>query len=83
MANYMEYKLMGGSVKIMMKAGVVPHKFECQGKEPRQGEASIFNRATSKRKREVRHLLGPLDNIMQGEKPLFVLEYGTHFKGLG
>ena len=79
MVNYMEFKLMGGNVKkLMMKADVVPHKFECQGKGPRQGESSIFNRATSKRKREVRHLLGPLDNTMQGEKPLFVLEYCTH-----
>ena len=59
MANHVAYKLMGHQqVNVRLKADVVPHKFDCQGK---QSVANV-NRLASKRKREVRSMLASKEN---------------------
>lgn len=50
--------MMGG--KIVLNKGVVPHKFECQGRLLPQNE----NRATLARKRKIREILQEKENIV-------------------
>ena len=69
MANYMEFDLMGrDQVKPRVKAGVIPHKFDCQGKQ----SAVNINRTASKRKRDIRDILASKENCSpQGMFPVF------------
>lgn len=62
MENYRYYTMMGGPIKI--KAGVTPHKFECQGKYNPPSE----NRERSNRKRTVLAILSSTENIIEPDQ---------------
>lgn len=57
MANYLYVKMMGG--KTILKEGVVPHKFECQGRL----QPLSVNRMVMARKRKIQEILQDKENF--------------------
>ncbi|KAK3885980.1 hypothetical protein Pcinc_009839 [Petrolisthes cinctipes] len=56
MENYLKYSMVGGNIKL--KAGVLPHKFECQGRNT----SLSHNRAALKRKMILQEILTDQEN---------------------
>lgn len=61
MENYMYYSMMGGPIKL--KAGVLPHIFECQGRVTPYNE----DRDQFQRKRKIMDILSSKENLMESD----------------